>query len=41
VRIRSLGASVPVDKFRLDRKTWASLRAWGRLPLKGPLGRAA
>lgn len=41
VRIRSLGASVPVDKFRLDRKTWASLRAWGRLPLKRRLVKAA
>jgi RimJ/RimL family protein N-acetyltransferase len=28
-RIRSLGASTPVDQFRLERRTWASLRAWG------------
>ena len=33
-RIRSLGASTPVDQFKLERKTWASLRAWGlsRMP---------
>jgi RimJ/RimL family protein N-acetyltransferase len=30
LRIRSLEASTPVDQFRLERRTWASLRAWGR-----------
>ncbi|NJO54810.1 MAG: GNAT family N-acetyltransferase [Bacteroidales bacterium] len=36
-RVKALGASVPVDRFRLDRKTWASLRAWGTMPLtEGP-----
>lgn len=28
-RVRALGASVPVDRFRLERRIWASLRAWG------------
>jgi len=28
-RVRALGASVPVDRFQLDRRTWASIRAWG------------
>lgn len=37
VRIHALAASVPVDRFRLDRKTWTALRAWGRLPLACPL----
>jgi RimJ/RimL family protein N-acetyltransferase len=34
LRVRSLGASAPADSFRLERRTWASLRAWGqsRLP---------
>jgi hypothetical protein len=27
--VRSIGASVPVDRFRLDRSLWVSLRAWG------------
>jgi RimJ/RimL family protein N-acetyltransferase len=30
LRVRSLRASVPVDRFRLDRRTWEALRAWGR-----------
>jgi RimJ/RimL family protein N-acetyltransferase len=29
-RIRALGASVPSDRFRLERKIWASLREWGK-----------
>ncbi|BBF94684.1 N-acetyltransferase GCN5 [Blastochloris tepida] len=41
-RVKALGASVPVDRFRLDRKTWASLRAWGTMPLtEGPSIQAA
>lgn len=28
-RVRAIGASVPVDRFRLERRLWASLRAWG------------
>ena len=30
LRVRSLEASTPVDQFRLERRTWASLRAWGQ-----------
>ena len=29
-RVRALGASVPADRFRLERSIWASLRAWGK-----------
>ena len=29
-RVRALASSAPVDRFRLDRGLWASLRAWGR-----------
>ena len=32
-RVRALGASVPSDRFRLDRRTWESLRAWGTTSL--------
>ena len=28
-RIRALSSSVPIDRFRLDRSLWASLRSWG------------
>lgn len=28
-RVKALGASVPVDRFQLDRGIWASLRQWG------------
>jgi len=31
LRIRALGASVPIDRFRLDRGLWASLKSWGKL----------
>ncbi len=27
-RIRALGSSTPVDRFRLDRRIWASLKNW-------------
>lgn len=35
-RVKALSASVPVDRFQLDKSTWASLRAWGStaLPLR-------
>jgi RimJ/RimL family protein N-acetyltransferase len=29
-RVRALGSSVPVDRFRLDRGLWASLKSWGQ-----------
>jgi len=31
-RIRAIKSSAPVDRFRLDRGLWASLKAWGRAP---------
>lgn len=31
-RIRALGSSVPVDKFRLERGIWTALKSWG--PMK-------
>ena len=30
-RIRALKSSAPVDRFRLDRGLWASLKSWGRV----------
>lgn len=30
-RIRAISSSAPVDRFRLDRGLWASLKAWGRV----------
>jgi len=29
-RIRALASSAPIDRFRLDRGIWASLKSWGR-----------
>jgi RimJ/RimL family protein N-acetyltransferase len=29
-RIRAIKSSAPLDRFRLDRGLWASLKAWGR-----------
>ena len=29
-RSRALGSSVPIDRFRLDRGLWASLKSWGK-----------
>ena len=29
-RIRALNSSAPVDRFRLDRGLWASLKSWGK-----------
>jgi RimJ/RimL family protein N-acetyltransferase len=29
-RVRALGSSVPIDRFRLDRGLWASLKSWGQ-----------
>jgi RimJ/RimL family protein N-acetyltransferase len=31
-RVRALGSSVPVDKFRLERGIWTALKSWG--PMK-------
>ncbi len=30
-RVRAIQSSVPCDRFRLDRRLWASLRSWGQL----------
>jgi RimJ/RimL family protein N-acetyltransferase len=32
-RIRAINSSAPIDRFRLDRGIWASLRNWGRTKL--------
>jgi RimJ/RimL family protein N-acetyltransferase len=40
-RVRSLGASVPSDRFRLDRRTWEALRAWGATALPKRRGKKA
>jgi RimJ/RimL family protein N-acetyltransferase len=29
LRIRALASSAPIDRFRLDRRLWASLKSWG------------
>ncbi len=29
-RIRALKSSAPIDRFRLERSIWASLKSWGR-----------
>jgi RimJ/RimL family protein N-acetyltransferase len=28
-RIRAIASAAPIDRFRLDRRLWASLKAWG------------
>ena len=30
MRVRALNSAAPVDRFRLDRGLWASLKSWGR-----------
>lgn len=30
LRIRAIASSAPIDRFRLDRGLWASLKAWGQ-----------
>ena len=30
-RIRAINSAAPVDRFRLDRGLWLSLKAWGRV----------
>jgi len=31
LRIRAIASSAPIDRFRLDRGLWASLKSWGQL----------
>jgi RimJ/RimL family protein N-acetyltransferase len=30
-RIRAINSAAPIDRFRLDRRLWASLKSWGRV----------
>jgi RimJ/RimL family protein N-acetyltransferase len=30
-RIAALASSAPIDRFRLERRIWASLKSWGRM----------
>jgi len=30
-RIRAINSAAPIDRFRLDRGLWASLKTWGRM----------
>lgn len=30
-RIRAINSGAPIDRFRLDRGLWASLKSWGRM----------
>jgi RimJ/RimL family protein N-acetyltransferase len=32
-RIRAIKSSAPIDRFRLDRRLWASLKSWGQTAL--------
>jgi RimJ/RimL family protein N-acetyltransferase len=32
-RIRAIASSAPIDRFRLDRGIWSSLRSWGKAKL--------
>lgn len=34
-RIRALNSSAPIDRFRLDRGLWASLKSWGAVKRAG------
>ena len=31
LRIRAISSSAPIDRFRLDRGLWASLKSWGAM----------
>jgi RimJ/RimL family protein N-acetyltransferase len=33
-RIRAIASSAPIDRFRLDRGIWSSLRNWGKAKLR-------
>jgi RimJ/RimL family protein N-acetyltransferase len=30
-RIRAINSAAPIDRFRIDRKLWVSLKSWGRV----------
>ena len=40
-RVRAISSSAPVDRFRLDRRLWASLKSWGKVTTHSPLTFAA
>jgi RimJ/RimL family protein N-acetyltransferase len=31
IRIRAISSAAPIDRFRLDRGLWASLKSWGKV----------
>jgi RimJ/RimL family protein N-acetyltransferase len=31
IRVRAINSAAPIDRFRLDRRLWESLRSWGRV----------
>ena len=39
-RIRAINSAAPIDRFRLDRGLWLSLKAWGRRPPRGVMDHA-
>ena len=41
LRIRAIASSAPIDRFRLDRGLWASLKTWGQVKNLGQAKRAA
>ena len=34
-RIRAINSAAPVDRFRLDRGLWASIKSWGQVKRRG------
>jgi hypothetical protein len=38
-RIRAIQSSAPFDRFRLERRIWASLKSWGASGPKQPAAR--
>jgi hypothetical protein len=38
-RIRAIHSSAPLDRFRLERGIWASLKSWGAARPKQPASR--
>ena len=40
-RIRAIASSAPVDRFRLDKRLWASLKSWRSVPGHPRLARGA
>jgi RimJ/RimL family protein N-acetyltransferase len=36
MRVRAMASAAPVDRFRLDRRLWASLKSWGTVARLAP-----